>query len=108
MGRWIREHLVLILGLLVLAYTFVPIAVVVLMSFNDPASRNVYRFDAFTLDNWTDPCAAEGMCAALGSYVGHRFFGHSVLFAAIGGGIGGYFMRLAIEYVAQRYYRTSA
>ena len=53
-------------------------------------------------------CLIAGMCAALGSYVGHRFFGHSVLFAAIGGGIGGYFMRLAIEYVAQRYYRTSA
>jgi spermidine/putrescine transport system permease protein len=69
MGRWIREHLVLILGLVVLAYTFVPIAVVVLMSFNDPASRNVYRFDAFTLDNWKDPCAAEGMCAALGKSI---------------------------------------
>jgi spermidine/putrescine transport system permease protein len=64
--RWLREHLVLILGLLVLAYTFVPIAVVVLMSFNAPASRNVYRFDAFTLDNWRNPCAPEGMCSALG------------------------------------------
>jgi len=64
-GRWVREHLVLVLGLLVLAYTFVPIAVVVLMSFNDPASRNIYRFDGFTLDNWTDPCAPEGMCSAL-------------------------------------------
>ncbi len=64
-GRWLREHLVLILGLVVLVYTFVPIAVVVLMSFNDPDSRNVYRFDAFTLDNWANPCAAEGMCSAL-------------------------------------------
>ncbi|MCW2774883.1 MAG: transporter permease [Nocardioides sp.] len=64
-GRWIRHHLVLILGLLVLVYTFVPIFVVVLMSFNDPASRLIYRFDGFTLHNWLNPCEAEGMCSAL-------------------------------------------
>ncbi len=63
--RWLREHLVLILGLLVLAYTFVPIAIVVMMSFNSPPSRNVYAFGSFTLDNWTDPCGPEGMCSAL-------------------------------------------
>ena len=65
-GRWFRDNLVLLLGLAVLAYTFVPIAVVVLMSFNDPSSRNVYQFDGFTLDNWLNPCAPEGMCAAVG------------------------------------------
>lgn len=63
--RWIREHLVLMLGLLVLIYMFVPIFVVVLMSFNDPVSRNVYRFDGFTLDNWTNFCGPAGMCDAL-------------------------------------------
>lgn len=63
--RWIRDHLVLLLGLLVLVYMFIPIFIVVLMSFNAPASRNVYRFDAFTLDNWTNFCGAEGMCDAL-------------------------------------------
>ncbi|WP_395658322.1 ABC transporter permease [Nocardioides sp.] len=65
-GRWVRNNLVLLLGLAVLAYTFVPIAVVVLMSFNAPASRNVYEFDGFTLDNWLNPCAPEGMCSAVG------------------------------------------
>jgi spermidine/putrescine transport system permease protein len=68
-GRWVREHLVLILGLVVLLYTFVPIAVVVLMSFNNPASRNVYRFDAFTLDNWLHPCNDPSMCDAVGRSV---------------------------------------
>ncbi|SDC63489.1 ABC transporter permease [Nocardioides lianchengensis] len=63
--RWIREHLVLFLGLLVLVYMFVPIFVVVLMSFNDPASRNVYRFDGFTLDNWTNFCGPNGLCDSL-------------------------------------------
>ncbi len=64
--RWLRSHLVLVLGLLVLVYTFIPIFVVVLMSFNDPASKLIYRFDGFTLQNWRHPCGAEDMCAALG------------------------------------------
>jgi spermidine/putrescine transport system permease protein len=64
--HWIRTNIVLLLGLLVLAYTFVPIAVVVLMSFNDPASRVVYQFDGFTLHNWLNPCEDPSLCEALG------------------------------------------
>lgn len=63
--NWIRERIVLLLGIAVLVYTFVPIFVVVLMSFNDPASRLVYRFDGFTLHNWLNPCEDPSMCEAL-------------------------------------------
>jgi len=62
---WIRRNLVLILGLLVLFYTFIPIFVVVLMSFNDPTSRLIYQFDGFTLHNWQNPCEDPSMCEAL-------------------------------------------
>ena len=62
-GRWIGEHLVLAGGLLVLAYMFVPIAVVMLMSFNDNShSRNIYAFRGFTWHNWTGVCKPDGMC----------------------------------------------
>ncbi|GAA1006297.1 hypothetical protein [Streptomyces rhizosphaericus] len=64
--RWVRDNLVLLLGLAVLVYTFVPIAVVVLMSFNAPDSRLVYSFDGFTFDNWLNPCADPDLCSALG------------------------------------------
>jgi len=64
-GRWVSEHLVLGIGLLVLLYMFVPIFIVVLMSFNDPVSRVGYRFDGFTLDNWLHPCEPNGMCDAV-------------------------------------------
>ena len=67
--RWLRNNLVLLLGILILVYTFIPIFVVVLMSFNNPSSRLIYRFDAFTLHNWTHPCEAEGMCHALGTSI---------------------------------------
>lgn len=66
-GRWIGEHLVMALGLLVLVYMFVPIAIVMLMSFNDNSkARNVYAFQSFTLKNWLNPCAPDGMCEAVG------------------------------------------
>jgi len=61
--RWIGEHLILGLGLLILIYTFVPIAVVVVMSFNDSSkSRNVYKWQKFTMDHWLHPGSwADGM-----------------------------------------------
>ena len=65
MGKWISDHLVLFVGLLVLLYMFMPIFIVVLMSFNDPASRNSYSFDGFTWENWLNPCEPIGMCESV-------------------------------------------
>jgi spermidine/putrescine transport system permease protein len=64
-GRWISDHLIMGIGILVLIYMFIPIAVVVAMSFNQPPSRNNYSFGTFTWDNWANPCAPSGMCSAL-------------------------------------------
>ena len=64
--RWIGEHLIMALGILVLLYTFVPIAVVMLMSFNDNSeSRNVYAFREFTFDNWTNMFGPNQMLDAV-------------------------------------------
>ena len=65
--RWLRSHLVLLLGILVLVYTFVPIFIVVLMSFNKLPNEQskIYKFNSFTLDNWLHPCADPSMCDAL-------------------------------------------
>ena len=69
--RWLGDHVILGLGLLVLVYTFVPIAVVVLMSFNDNSkSRNVYRFQEFTLSNWTNLCGPNDLCSSVGLSIG--------------------------------------
>ncbi len=71
---WIGDHLILGLGLLVLAYTFVPIAIVVLMSFNDSSkSRNVYKFQKFTWDHWLHPRSwANGMADSVLAEHQHR------------------------------------
>ncbi|HYG93294.1 MAG TPA: ABC transporter permease [Nocardioides sp.] len=62
---WLGRHLVLIIGLLVLLYMALPVFVVVLMSFNAPASRNSYTFDGFTLHNWTNICEPYQLCSSV-------------------------------------------
>ncbi len=64
-GRWVADHWVLALGVLVLGYLFLPIAVVAGLSFNQPSSRLAYDFNGFTGDNWSNPCGPAGMCAAV-------------------------------------------
>lgn len=63
--RWVGDHLLLLVALLVLVYMFMPIFVVVLMSFNDPASRLGYDFDGFTLDNWRNTCGPYQLCSSV-------------------------------------------
>ena len=64
-GQWVVDHAVMAVAVVVLGYMFLPIFFVVLMSFNDPATRLSYTFDGFTLSNWTSPCAPSGMCGAV-------------------------------------------
>jgi spermidine/putrescine transport system permease protein len=63
--RWVADHWILATGLFVLGYLFLPIAVVVGLSFNRPSSRLSYDFNEFTLDNWTSPCGPGDMCDAV-------------------------------------------
>ena len=60
--RWMGDRLVRVYGLLVLVYMTLPVGVVILMSFNQPASRQSYSFDGFTLDNWTNICGPYQLC----------------------------------------------
>jgi spermidine/putrescine transport system permease protein len=65
-GRWISDHLVLFVGIIVLIYTFVPIAYIFALSFNEPSGRSATaQFENFTWNNWTSICEPEGMCDSL-------------------------------------------
>jgi spermidine/putrescine transport system permease protein len=63
---WLREHIVVICGLLALAYLLIPNVIVVIFSFNRPAGRFNYSWTEFSLNAWANPCAVAGMCEALG------------------------------------------
>ncbi len=64
--RWVREHLIVLIAGLAFLYMLLPNAVVVLFSFNEPAGRFNYTWQHFSLNAWLHPCAAPGMCEALG------------------------------------------
>jgi spermidine/putrescine transport system permease protein len=52
--RWLREHAVQIVAVLVVLYMLVPIAVIFGFSFNDPAGRYNFTWVGFTLDHWSN------------------------------------------------------
>ncbi|MEU3055495.1 ABC transporter permease [Streptomyces griseus] len=63
--RWIRRNLVVIAGLLTLAYMILPNIVVMVFSFNKPNGRFNYEWQRFSLDAWKDPCGVADMCGSL-------------------------------------------
>jgi spermidine/putrescine transport system permease protein len=53
--RFVREHVLTAYAMLAFAYLLLPIAVVVVFSFNDPVGRFNLTWQGFTLKNWADP-----------------------------------------------------
>lgn len=63
--RWIKEHLVLGIGLLALAYMLLPILIIAIFSFNDPQGRFNFQWVGFTTQYWTEPFAISALTDAL-------------------------------------------
>ena len=68
-ARWAggsSDHFILVIGILVLVYMFVPIAYIFALSFNQPSSRSATaEFESFTWSNWTSICSPDGLCESL-------------------------------------------
>jgi spermidine/putrescine transport system permease protein len=62
---WIRRYVLTVYAALALVYLFLPIAIVVLFSFNNPAGRFNYTWQGFTFKNWTHPLDYPGLSGAL-------------------------------------------
>lgn len=63
--RFVRRHVLTGYAVLALAYLFLPIAVVVAFSFNNPKGRFNFTWQGFTLKNWTHPFAYPGLGPAV-------------------------------------------
>ena len=74
--RWgrLRTPLLGLWSVAALVYLFIPIAVVIAFSFNDPAGRFNLTWEGFTLDHWKHPFEVQGLGEA---------FKNSLLIAAI-------------------------
>jgi spermidine/putrescine transport system permease protein len=57
----IKRHALTVYALLAVGYLMLPIAVVILFSFNNPSGRFNYVWQEFTLDNWTNWDAVLGL-----------------------------------------------
>jgi spermidine/putrescine transport system permease protein len=58
---FVRRHALAAYSILALAYLMLPIAVVILFSFNDPPGRFNYTWERFTFDNWIHWDAVAGI-----------------------------------------------
>lgn len=63
--RWLREHAVMIVGGLVVLYLLVPIVVIFVFSFNDPAGRYNFTWVGFTLSHWENVFGIDDLTEAL-------------------------------------------
>ncbi|MFI1465953.1 ABC transporter permease [Streptomyces wuyuanensis] len=88
---WIRRNLVVIAGLLTLAYLVLPNIIVMVFSFNKPAGRFNYSWREFSTDAWKDPCGVADMCdslslslwIALWATIGATVLGSMIAFALV-------------------------
>ena len=64
--RFVKHHALTAYAVLAFAYLLVPIAVVILFSFNNPKGRFNYTWQGFTLDNWVHWDAVPGLRNAIG------------------------------------------
>jgi spermidine/putrescine transport system permease protein len=62
--RWIRKHLIGAIAILVLVYLFLPIAVVIAFSFNNPVGKYNLAWNEFSFEAWTQICGVPGVCSS--------------------------------------------
>jgi spermidine/putrescine transport system permease protein len=82
-----RYHLLTAYALLAFVYLMLPIAVVIVFSFNDPVGRFNFTWQGFTLDNWLNPFGFPGLRSAVEKSLEIAFFS-SIVATALGTLIG--------------------
>jgi spermidine/putrescine transport system permease protein len=63
--KWLRQHAVVIFAGLVVAYTLIPIAIIIWFSFNSPSGKYNYTWEGATLDHWRNAFALPDLNDAL-------------------------------------------
>src|SRR3954453_22863738 len=63
--RWLRQHAVNIVAALVVLYLLVPIVVILVFSFNDPAGKYNFTWVGFTLEHWGNAFGLSDLNSAL-------------------------------------------
>lgn len=67
--NWLRRNIISIIGICVLIYLFVPIAVIALLSFNKPEGKFNLSWNEFSTDAWTNLCGVPGVCSSFATSI---------------------------------------
>jgi spermidine/putrescine transport system permease protein len=62
---WLKEHAINIYAGLAIGYLLIPIAVIILFSFNNPAGKYNFTWEGFTLKHWADVFSLPDLNSAL-------------------------------------------
>jgi spermidine/putrescine transport system permease protein len=63
--KWLREHAIVIYGIVAIVYMLIPIGLIVVFSFNDPAGKFNFTWQGFTLSHWAHPFQISELTNAL-------------------------------------------
>jgi spermidine/putrescine transport system permease protein len=63
--RWVKRNGIVIYGALAIAYMLIPIALIIVFSFNDPAGKFNFTWQGFTLSHWAHPFEISELTDAL-------------------------------------------
>jgi spermidine/putrescine transport system permease protein len=63
--KWIRENAIVIYGVIAIAYMLIPIGLIIVFSFNDPAGKFNFTWQGFTLSHWAHPFEISELTDAL-------------------------------------------
>ena len=64
-GRWLSRNALYAFTVAAIVYLMLPIAVMIIFSFNDPIGKSNFTWVAFSLDAWLNPFGALGLQDAL-------------------------------------------
>ncbi|MDH3425383.1 MAG: ABC transporter permease [Acidimicrobiia bacterium] len=65
LGKFVKRHLLTVYAMAVLAYLFIPVAVVILFSFNNNQGRFNFTWQGFTLRSWRNAFDVPGLFESL-------------------------------------------
>jgi spermidine/putrescine transport system permease protein len=63
--RWLRENAIVIYGVIAILYMLIPIGLIIVFSFNDPAGKFNFTWQGFTLSHWAHPFEISELTDAL-------------------------------------------
>ena len=78
LGRFVDRYLMVAYTVLAVIYLMLPVSLVILFSFNDPAGKSNVVWQGFTLKYWLDPLGVDGLPGAVGTTLALAFLSTAI------------------------------